>query len=52
VMDLAAEWQVAAWTGAKLPFITAVPNILISAASFPLLAWLIALIDRWRFSRV
>jgi len=51
VMDLAAQWQVAAWTGAKLAFITAVPNILISAASFPLLAWLIASIDRWRFSR-
>lgn len=51
VMDLAAQWQVAAWTGAKLPFITAVPNILISAASFPLLAWLVGSIDRWRFSR-
>lgn len=51
VMNLAAEWQVAAWMGAKLPFITAVPNMLISAASFPLLAWSVASIDRWRHNR-
>lgn len=52
LMDLAAEWQVAAWMGAKLPFILAAPNLLISGASFPLLAWAAAAIDRWRFSRV
>jgi rod shape-determining protein MreD len=51
LMDVAAEWQVAAWMGAKLPFITAAPNVLISAASFPLLAWSVASIDRWRLSR-
>jgi rod shape-determining protein MreD len=52
LMDITAQWQVAAWVGAKLPFMTVVPNLLISAASFPLLAWSIAWIDRWRFNRV
>lgn len=52
LMNDAAQWQVAAWTGAKLAFIKAMPNLLISTASFPLLAWAVAWIDRWRFNRV
>jgi hypothetical protein len=46
-----AEWQVAAWMGAKLPFATIIPGLLISIASFPLFAWTVASIDRWRFRR-
>jgi rod shape-determining protein MreD len=48
------EWlqlQVAAWMGARLPFSTLVPPLLISAASFPLFAWAIGRIDHWRLGR-
>ena len=46
-----AEWQVAAWMGAQLPFSAVVPALLISIAAFPLFAWTVAGIDRWRFRR-
>jgi rod shape-determining protein MreD len=50
-MAEAAHWQAAAWTGAKLPFSAVVPALLISIAAFPLFAWTVALLDRWRFRR-
>jgi rod shape-determining protein MreD len=46
-----AEWQVAAWMGAQLPFAAVVPALLISIAAFPLFAWTVAAIDRWRLRR-
>ena len=46
-----AQWQVAAWMGARLPFVAIVPPLLISAAAFPLFAWEIARLDRWRLGR-
>jgi len=50
-MSETAEWQVAAWMGAQLPFAAVVPPLLISIAAFPLFAWTVAWIDRWRFRR-
>lgn len=52
LMNGAGQWKVAAWMGAKLPFITLAPQLVLSAASFPFFAGAVALIDRWRFSRV
>lgn len=46
-----AQWQVAAWMGAALPFWAVAPPLLISAAAFPLFAWAIARLDRWRLGR-
>jgi rod shape-determining protein MreD len=48
------EWLqllVAAWMGARLPYSTMVPPLLISAASFPLFAWAIGRIDHFRLGR-
>ena len=49
------EWvqlRVAAWMGAELPFSTLVPPVLIAIASFPLFAWAISRLDRWRLGRI
>lgn len=51
LMNEAAQWQVAAWMGARVPFWAIIPPLLISTAAFPLFAWAVALIDRWRFRR-
>jgi rod shape-determining protein MreD len=51
VMDQLAQWQVAAWMGARLPFASVIPPMLISIAAFPLFAWAVASIDRWRLRR-
>lgn len=51
LMNEAAQWQVAAWMGAEVPFPTIVPPLLISTAAFPLFAWAVARIDRWRLGR-
>lgn len=48
------EWlqlQVAAWMGAELPLLTMVPPLLIAAAAFPLVSWLVAALDRWRLGQ-
>ena len=50
-MAQAVQWQVSAWTGAPLPFSALVPPLLISMAAFPLFAWTVAWIDRWRLRR-
>lgn len=44
----AAQWQVAAWMGARVPFTFMVPPLLISIAAFPILAWIVSRLDRWR----
>lgn len=48
LMNEAAQWQVAAWMGARMPFPAIVPPLLISTAAFPLFAGAVARIDRWR----
>lgn len=51
VLNEAAEWQVAAWMGARVPLAFMVPPILISIAAFPVAAWIVARLDQWRLGR-
>ena len=51
LLNEAAQWQVAAWMGARVPFAFMVPPILISIAAFPVAAWLAARLDQWRLGR-
>jgi rod shape-determining protein MreD len=46
-----AQWQVAAWDGAVLPFATVAPAILVGVACFPVAAFIVARLDRWRLGR-
>lgn len=45
------QWQVAKWMDALLPLSSMVPPIAISAIAFPLFAWIVSRIDRWRLGR-
>jgi rod shape-determining protein MreD len=47
----AAEWRVAQIMGASVPFLTVFPPLVISILAFPVAAWLVARIDRWRLGR-
>jgi rod shape-determining protein MreD len=47
----AAEWRVAQIMGASLPFVTVLPPLLISVLSFPVVAWFVSRLDRWRLGR-
>ena len=47
----AAEWRVAQVMGASLPFVVIVPPLLISILSFPVVAWFVSRLDRWRLGR-
>lgn len=47
----AAQWQTARWMGAGVPFTSMLPPILISVAAFPVVAWIVGLLDRWRLGR-
>ena len=47
----AAQWQLAAWTGARVPFSAMIPPVIISIAAFPVAAWIVARLDRWRLGR-
>ncbi len=46
-----AEWHVAAVMGAPLPFTFVVPPLLVAVLSFPIVAWLVSRVDRWRLGR-
>ena len=46
-----AEWKVAAWSGAPVPFLQVLPAVLISILAFPLFAFLASRIDRWRLGQ-
>jgi rod shape-determining protein MreD len=46
-----AQWQVAAWMGAGVPFSFMLPPVLISIAAFPLAAWVAGWLDHWRLGR-
>ena len=48
LLNEAAQWQVAAWMGARVPFAAMVPPLLISVAAFPIFAWIVSRLDRWR----
>ncbi len=45
------EWQIAALVGAGVPFSAMVPPIVIAILSFPVAAWAVSRIDRWRLGR-
>jgi len=48
----AAEWRVAQIMGASLPFLTVVlPPLVISILAFPVFAFIVSRIDRWRLGR-
>lgn len=51
LLSEAAQWQVAAWMGARVPFLSMVPPLLISIAAFPVVAWVVASLDSWRLGR-
>lgn len=46
-----AQWQVAALSGAALPFAAIAPAILVAIFCFPLAATFAARLDRWRLGR-
>ncbi len=47
----AAEWKVAAWSGAPVPFTHMLPSIVISILAFPLFAFIASRLDRWRLGQ-
>lgn len=47
----AAEWKVAAWSGAPVPFAHMLPAIIVSILAYPLFAYLASRLDRWRLGR-
>lgn len=51
LFHVASQWQVAAWMGAKVPFSWMIPGLLISIAAFPVAAWFVSRLDRWRLGR-
>jgi len=46
-----AEWKVAAWSGAPVPFALMLPAIVISILAFPLFAFIASRLDRWRLGQ-
>ena len=46
-----AEWRIAGLMGASVPFVKVVPPLLIAILSFPVAAWAVSRIDRWRLGR-
>ena len=47
----AAEWRVAQIQGAPLPFLTVMPPLLLSILAFPIAAFIVSRLDRWRLGR-
>lgn len=47
----AAQWQVATWMSARVPFTSMLPPLLISVAAFPVVARIVASLDQWRLGR-
>jgi rod shape-determining protein MreD len=45
------QWRIAAISGARVPFLAVVPPIVISVCIFPLSAWIVSRLDRWRLGR-
>jgi rod shape-determining protein MreD len=50
-LDEWLQWQLAALAGARVPFSAMVPPLLVSICTFPVTAWLVSRIDRWRLGR-
>ena len=45
------EWQIAAATGAAVPFGRVVAPALVAIFTFPLVAWIVSRLDQWRLGR-
>lgn len=45
------QWRVAAAGGARVPIKAIVPPLVLSICVFPLSAWLVSRVDRWRLAR-
>ena len=45
------QWRIAAAVGAAPEFSNMVPPLIISICAFPLSAWLVSRVDRWRLGR-
>ena len=45
------QWRLAALVGARVPFTMMLPPLAIAICVFPMSAWLVARIDRWRLGR-
>ena len=46
-----AEWKVAAWGGAPVPYLQILPTVLVSILAFPIFAILASRLDRWRLGQ-
>jgi rod shape-determining protein MreD len=49
--DYWIEWGLAGLVGARVPLAATIPPILVSVCTFPLAAWVVARVDRWRLGR-
>src|SRR5205085_9177928 len=45
------EWWLAALSGAAFPYRAILPPVLVATLAFPITAWLVSRIDRWRLGR-
>jgi rod shape-determining protein MreD len=45
------QWRVAAWDGAPVRFSNVAPSILVGVVCFPIAAFVVARLDRWRMGR-
>ena len=50
-IDRWLQWWLAAVTGARLPYFTIVPPLVVSICVFPISAWVVSRIDAWRLRR-
>jgi len=45
------QWSIAGVVGADVPFLTMLPPLLIATFVFPIVAWIVSRLDRWRLGR-
>jgi len=45
------EWWLAALSGAGFAYRSTLPPVLVSVLAFPIIAWLVSRLDRWRLGR-
>jgi len=50
-LDEWLQWSLAAAVGANVPIMMQLPSLVIAILVFPLAAWIVARIDRWRLGR-
>jgi rod shape-determining protein MreD len=50
-IDDLIQWKIAAVMGAAVPFTAMLPPFLVSVCVFPLAAWVVSRIDRWRLGQ-